>query len=128
VRSRRAAIATRPTSADVEFRRPLVTRDGITKVIAKRMENDSAICEFARVTNRKMLCSQQLVNSERPLMLSRGDIRPNLLYFSRRRRPRPSPRCRLMEIDPRCPPTAEAPLYGVLLLQKKIQRTGTIEC
>jgi NADH-quinone oxidoreductase subunit B len=26
-----------------------------------------------------------------------------------------------------CPPTAEALLYGVLLLQKKIRRTGTIE-
>jgi NADH:ubiquinone oxidoreductase subunit B-like Fe-S oxidoreductase len=26
-----------------------------------------------------------------------------------------------------CPPSAEALLYGVLLLQKKIRRTGTIE-
>jgi NADH:ubiquinone oxidoreductase subunit B-like Fe-S oxidoreductase len=26
-----------------------------------------------------------------------------------------------------CPPTAEALLYGVLLLQKKIRRTATIE-
>ena len=26
-----------------------------------------------------------------------------------------------------CPPTAEALLYGILLLQKKICRTGTIE-
>src|SRR6266576_3459407 len=28
---------------------------------------------------------------------------------------------------PRCPPTAEALLYGILLLQKKIRRIGTIE-
>ncbi|MGA7198703.1 MAG: NADH-quinone oxidoreductase subunit B, partial [Roseiarcus sp.] len=26
-----------------------------------------------------------------------------------------------------CPPTAEALMYGVLLLQKKIRRTGSIE-
>ncbi|MEO0921076.1 MAG: NADH-quinone oxidoreductase subunit B, partial [Pseudomonadota bacterium] len=26
-----------------------------------------------------------------------------------------------------CPPTAEALLYGILMLQKKIRRTGTIE-
>jgi NADH-quinone oxidoreductase subunit B len=37
---------------------------------------------------------------------------------------------RVVPIDiyvPGCPPTAEALLYGVLLLQKKIRRTGTIE-
>ncbi len=37
---------------------------------------------------------------------------------------------RLLPVDiyvPGCPPTAEALLYAVLLLQKKIRRTGTIE-
>ena len=35
---------------------------------------------------------------------------------------------RVVPVDmPGCPPTAEALLYGVLLLQKKIRRTATIE-
>src|SRR4051812_30111381 len=39
-------------------------------------------------------------------------------------------RVRVVHIDiyvPGCSPTAEALLYGVMLLQKKIRRTGTIE-
>ncbi len=37
---------------------------------------------------------------------------------------------RVVPVDiyvPGCPPTAEALLYGILLLQKRIRRTGTIE-